>query len=219
MRIHRTKIDNPHPIPYNFAVPERTFYGRGILPLMAEKKLSPPLVDGDIEELRVGDKVLLSGTLYTARDAAHQRLVELTNQKKELPFDLKGQIIYYVGPTPAKPGKVIGSAGPTTAGRMDAFAPLLYSLGLKGTIGKGYRNREVREALKKYKAVYWVAVGGAAALLSRYIKKAEVIAFEDLGPEAIYKLTVENFPVIVANDGYGGDIFEEGIKHWAVKEA
>lgn len=176
------------------------------------RKLTPPLNDEVLESLRVGEKVLITGRIYTARDAAHKRFVDAINQGQPLPVDLRGQIIYYVGPTPAKPGHVIGSAGPTTSIRMDAYMEPLLKAGLKATIGKGYRSWGVVEMLKKYKAVYFMATGGAGALLSKKIKKAEVVAYEDLGPEAVYELTVEDFPVIVANDVYGGDLFEEGVK-------
>lgn len=155
---------------------------------------------------------MITGVLYTARDAAHKRLVELLDRGEALPFDLKGQIIYYVGPTPAKPGAVIGSAGPTTSGRMDAYATRLIELGLKGMVGKGARSPEVIESMKKHKAVYMAAVGGAAALIARSIKKAEIIAYEDLGPEAIRRLTVVDFPAIVVNDIYGGDLFVQGVE-------
>ncbi|MCX5726625.1 MAG: Fe-S-containing hydro-lyase [Candidatus Saganbacteria bacterium] len=185
---------------------------------MAEKKVSPPLTDKDIRSLRAGDKVLISGTIYTARDAAHQRLADAIKSKNPLPFNLSGQIIYYTGPAPAPKGKAIGSAGPTTSGRMDSFTPQLLSRGLKATIGKGNRSKEVKAALKKYKAVYFVATGGAGALLSKTIKSAKVIAYPELGPEAIYKLEVVNFPAIVANDSYGKDLFEEGIKKYRRKK-
>ncbi|MDP2688543.1 MAG: Fe-S-containing hydro-lyase [Deltaproteobacteria bacterium] len=175
-------------------------------------RITPPLADAAVEKLRAGDKVLITGVLYTARDAAHKRLVELLDRGEALPFDLKGQIIYYVGPTPAKPGAVIGSAGPTTSGRMDAYAPRLIELGLKGMVGKGARSPEVIESMKKHKAVYMAAVGGAAALIARSIKKAEIIAYEDLGPEAIRRLTVVDFPAIVVNDIYGGDLFVQGVE-------
>ena len=180
-------------------------------------RITPPLTDSDVEALRAGDRVLITGTIYTARDSAHKRLLALIEKGEELPFDLKGQFIYYVGPTPPKPGKVIGSAGPTTSGRMDAFAPKLFDLGLKGTIGKGQRSDEVLESLKKNKAVYMAAVGGAAALIARSIKKAEVIAYEDLGPEAIRKLEVEDFPVIVVNDCHGNDLFKAGVETYRKK--
>ena len=174
-------------------------------------RITPPLTDSDVERLKAGDKVLITGVLYTARDAAHKRLVELLDKGEELPFDPKGQIIYYVGPTPAKPGAVIGSAGPTTSGRMDAYAPRLLECGLKGMIGKGQRNDEVIEAIKQHKAVYMAAVGGAAALIAQSIKKCEIIAYEELGPEAIRRLEVEDFPAIVANDSSGGNLFSAGV--------
>jgi fumarate hydratase subunit beta len=178
---------------------------------MAEvKRISTPLTDEVIKNLQIGDKVLITGVIYTGRDAAHKRLVELIERGEEFPFDIKGQIIYYVGPTPPKPGKPVGSAGPTTSGRMDAYSPKLLEQGLKGMIGKGMRSQEVKDAIVKYKAVYLGATGGAGALLAKSIKKAEVIAYEDLGPEAIRCLEVEDFPAIVINDVYGGDLYQEG---------
>lgn len=177
-------------------------------------KIIPPLTNADVEKLRAGDKVLVTGVVYTARDAAHKRLIELLDKGGKLPFDVKGQIIYYVGPTPAKPGQVIGSAGPTTSGRMDAYSPRLLDMGLKGMIGKGARSKDVLEAMKRNKAVYFAAVGGAAALIARTIKKAEVVAYEDLGPEAIRRLEVENFPAIVVNDAFGGDLFAQGVEKY-----
>ncbi len=174
------------------------------------KRITTPLTDEIIEDLKVGDRVLLSGVVYTARDAAHKRMLEEYEKTGKLPFDIKGQVIYYVGPTPPKPGQVIGSAGPTTAYRMDKYTPKLHELGLKATIGKGFRTQPVKEALKKYKAVYFAAYGGTAALLSKHIVDVEIIAYEDLGTEAIRKLTFKDFPVIVANDIYGGDIFQQG---------
>lgn len=177
-------------------------------------RLTAPLTEEDTGRLRAGDKVLITGVMYTARDAAHKRLLELVDAGKELPFDLKGQIIYYVGPTPPKPGQVIGSAGPTTSGRMDAYTPQLLDLGLKACVGKGARSPEVRKSLEKNKAVYMAAVGGAAALIARSIKKAEIIAYEDLGPEAIRRLEVVDFPAIVVNDSVGGDLFAEGVKKY-----
>lgn len=182
---------------------------------MAEaRKLLTPLRDEDVGRLKAGDKVLLSGVIYTGRDAAHKRLTEQLGRGEDLPFDLKGAVIYYVGPAPAKPGAPIGPAGPTTSYRMDPYAPMLLERGLKGMIGKGNRNREVREAIQKYKAVYFIAIGGAAALVAKRIKHAEVIAYEDLGPEAVRRLEVEDFPVIVANDVHGGDIYAEGVKKY-----
>jgi fumarate hydratase subunit beta len=177
-------------------------------------KLTTPLSEKDLEKLKIGDKVLLNGIIYTGRDAAHKRLFDLIQQGKELPIDIKGQIIYFVGPSPAKPGQAIGSAGPTTSYRMDAFSPKLIELGLKGMIGKGNRAPEVIEAMKKYKAVYFGATGGAGALIAKSIKKAEVVAYEDLGPEAIRKLEVEDFPVVVINDTKGNDLYVEGAKKY-----
>ena len=173
-----------------------------------------PLDDRDVERLRAGDRVSINGTVYTARDAAHKRLFDLLEQGEELPFDVAGQVIYYVGPTPARPGAVIGAAGPTTAYRMDAYAPTLIAEGLKGMIGKGSRGENVIEALKRYKAVYFAATGGAGALISKRIKKVEMVAYEDLGTEAIRRLVVEDFPAIVANDMYGGDLYAEGLKKY-----
>lgn len=177
-------------------------------------KIHTPLEHKDIIKLHAGDRVKISGVIYTARDAAHMRLVELLHQGKELPFSLEGQIIYYVGPAPAKPGMVIGPAGPTTSYRMDSFSPELLKHGLKGMIGKGPRSNPVKEALKQYQGVYFAAIGGAAALISRTIKKSEVIAYPELGPEAIRKLLVEDFPAIVINDIYGNDLYEEGLKKY-----
>lgn len=181
---------------------------------MAEHHIETPVSDEVIEQLRAGDSVFITGYLFTGRDSAHKKLIELVEEEKELPLDVKGQIIYYVGPTPARPGKVIGSAGPTTSYRMDSFAPTLHKLGLKGTIGKGLRNEEVKDSLKQYKAVYLAAVGGAGALISQSIVEAEVIAYPELGPEAIRKVKVKEFPCIVINDMYGGDLYEEGKKEY-----
>ncbi|MGQ9693548.1 MAG: Fe-S-containing hydro-lyase [Thermodesulfobacteriota bacterium] len=178
-------------------------------------RLKTPLTDADVEKLKAGDKVLLNGVIYTGRDAAHKRLFDLLQEGKPLPIDLKGQVIYYVGPAPAKPGQAIGSAGPTTSGRMDAYSPKLMEVGLKGMIGKGMRQKEVVEAMKKYKAVYFAATGGAGALLAKAIKKAEIVAYEDLGPEAISRLEVEDFPVIVVNDIYGNDLYQQGMAKYA----
>ena len=179
------------------------------------KEVIPPLSDADIELLKAGDRVRITGVIYTGRDAAHARMLPLITNDEPLPFDVKGQIIYYTGPSPARPGMVIGSAGPTTGSRMDKYAPGLLALGLKGMMGKGSRSREVREALKKHKGVYFGAVGGAGAVLSKFIKKAEVIAYEDLATEAIRRLEVENFPAIVVNDCHGGDLYEDGMKAYA----
>jgi len=182
---------------------------------MAEPiKIKTPLTEEDVLKLKIGDSVLITGKICTARDAAHKRLYDLAIQGKALPIDLKGQIVYYAGPAPAKPGYVIGPAGPTTAGRCDVYTPILLSLGLKGMIGKGVRSKDVRDAMQKYKAVYFAATGGAAALISKNIKSVKVVAYEDLGPEAIRELEVENLPVIVANDAYGGDLYEEGMKKY-----
>ncbi len=166
-----------------------------------------PLDDALITDLCAGDLVSLSGTIYTARDAAHQRLMKLIEAGEELPFELEGQVIYYCGPSPAPPGRPIGAAGPTTAYRMDPFTPELHRLGLKGTIGKGNRSAEVRAALVRYCAVYFIAVGGAGALLADCVKSAEVVAYEDLGPEAIRRLEVVELPVIVGYDAHGGTAF------------
>ncbi len=182
---------------------------------MPQISLTTPLSDDVVEKLRIGQRVLFNGVIYTGRDAAHKKLVDLLDQGKELPFELKGQVIYYVGPSPAKPGQVIGSAGPTTSGRMDAYAPRLIALGLKGMIGKGKRIPEVIKAIKQYKSVYFAAVGGAAALIARSIKECSVVAYPELGPEAIHRLVVENFPVIVVNDTLGGDLYDEGVKIYA----
>jgi fumarate hydratase subunit beta len=181
---------------------------------MAEIKLKTPLRDEDVEKLKIGDKVILTGVIYTGRDAAHKRLFDLIEAGKELPIDVRGQVIYYVGPAPARPGKPIGSAGPTTSYRMDAYAPKLMELGLKGMIGKGNRGADVVEAMKKHKAIYFGATGGAGALLARSIKKAETVAYEDLGPEAIQRLEVEDFPVVVINDTKGNDLYVEGAKKY-----
>jgi fumarate hydratase subunit beta len=180
-----------------------------------EIRLTTPLSNEDVELLHIGDKVLLNGVLFTARDAAHKRLFELIVEGKELPIDIKGQVIYYVGPTPEKPGKLIGSAGPTTSYRMDPFSPKLIELGLKGMIGKGNRSQYVIEAMKKNKAVYFGATGGAGALLAKRIKSAEIVAYPDLGPEAIRKLVVEDFPVIVINDTKGNDLYQVGMQKYA----
>ena len=182
---------------------------------MAEYKMTTPLSDEDITKLKFGDIVYLSGVIYTARDAAHKRLVDLIDEGKELPFDLKGSVIYFVGPTPPKPGDPIGSAGPTTSYRMDSYSPILIKHGQKAMIGKGKRNQAVKDACKEHKAVYFGATGGAGALIAQRIKSAEVIAYPELGPEAIRRLEVEDFPVTVVNDSYGGDLYEEGRKKWA----
>ncbi len=172
-------------------------------------RLNTPLIAEELTGLHSGDSVLLSGVVYTARDAAHARLVELIRQGKPLPVDLAGQVLYYVGPTPAKPVDVIGSAGPTTSGRMDSFTPLLLEAGLKGMIGKGQRNQAVRDAIVEHRAVYFAATGGAAALLAKRIVSCEVVAYDDLGCEAIHRLEVKDLPLIVINDCHGGDFYRE----------
>ncbi|WP_027717265.1 Fe-S-containing hydro-lyase [Desulfovirgula thermocuniculi] len=182
---------------------------------MPQLRIFTPLTDEVVESLRIGQRVLLNGVIYTGRDAAHKKMVELLDKGEDLPIPLQGQVIYYVGPSPAKPGRVIGSAGPTTSGRMDAYAPRLIALGLKGMVGKGKRSPEVVEAMKKYKAVYFAAVGGAAALLARRVKSCRVVAYPELGPEAIHELVVEDLPVIVVNDVMGRDLYEEGVKIYA----
>lgn len=174
------------------------------------KIINTPLTEEAINGLKAGDRILLNGVIYTGRDVAHKRLVELIKKGEELPMDIRNQTIYYVGPCPAKPGQVIGSAGPTTSGRMDAYAPLLMEKGLKGMIGKGIRNQQVVDAIIKYNCVYFAAIGGAGALLAEAIKEAEIIAFPDLGAEAIYKLRVENFPVTVIIDNEGNDLYKIG---------
>lgn len=179
------------------------------------KDITTPLSDADAESLRAGDRVRITGVMYTARDAAHGRLFPLIEQGQPLPIDVKGAIIYYTGPSPARPGDVVGSIGPTTASRMDKFTPALLRLGLKGTIGKGYRGQPVKDALKQFKGVYFGAIGGAGAVLSRHIKKLEVVAYEDLGTEAIRRLEVEGFPAIVINDCHGGDLYQDGQKQYA----
>jgi fumarate hydratase subunit beta len=178
-------------------------------------RLTPPLTDKTVKNLVVGHLVLVSGVIYTARDSAHKRLVDLLDAGQELPVDFQGQILYYVGPSPARPGRVIGAAGPTTSTRMDVYTPTLLKLGLKAMIGKGKRSPEVIAALQEYTAVYLGATGGAGALISKCIKAAEVVAFPDLGPEAIHRLEVEDFPTIVINDCHGGDLYELGRREYA----
>jgi fumarate hydratase subunit beta len=181
------------------------------------KKIKLPLNEKTVSELRAGDRVLLSGVMYTARDAAHKRMIEALERGETLPFDIKGQTIYYVGPSPALPGRVIGSAGPTTSTRLDEYTPRLLAAGLKGMIGKGPRSAEVRDAMKKYRAVYLAAIGGAGALISRSIVKSEIIAYEPLGPEAVLRLEVKDFPATVINDIHGGDLYEEGRAEYRVE--
>lgn len=177
---------------------------------MADIKITTPLTKDVVKTLRAGDSCLISGVIYTARDAAHKRLCELLEAGKELPIELSDSIIYFVGPTPAKPGQAIGSAGPTTSYRMDAYSPALINRGLTGMIGKGKRGPEVIAAMEKHGAVYFGAIGGCGALLSRCIKKAEIVAYEDLGAEAIRRLEVEDFPVIVIIDSDGNNLYETG---------
>lgn len=174
------------------------------------KKVSLPLTDQALDGLRAGDEVRLSGVMYTARDAAHKRMFEALEQGKSLPFDIKGQTIYYMGPSPARPGQTIGAAGPTTSGRMDIYSPRLIAKGLKGMIGKGMRSPEVQDAIKRYKAVYFGAIGGTGALIAKSISKSEVIAYEELGTEAVHRLVVKDFPVTVINDIYGADLYRDG---------
>lgn len=176
---------------------------------MMEVKLTTPLKEEDIRKLKIGDSIYITGVIYVARDAAHKRMQEALERGEDLPFDIHNNIIYYMGPSPAREGRVIGSAGPTTATRMDKYTPQLLDLGLKGMIGKGKRAGEVKEAIVRNGAVYFAAVGGAGALLSKCIKESEVIAYEDLGAEAVRKLYVEDFPVIVVIDSTGADLYEK----------
>jgi fumarate hydratase subunit beta len=178
---------------------------------MAAKRIRTPLTDATVADLKAGDAVLITGRIYTGRDLAHARLVETIEQGGKLPFELAGAVIYYVGPSPAPPGRPIGSAGPTTSYRMDKYTPTLLAHGLKGMIGKGNRTPPVLDAIRQYKAVYFAAVGGAAALISKSIKAAEVIAYDELGPEAVRELVVEDFPAIVVNDISGRDLYDEGL--------
>lgn len=179
--------------------------------------LKTPLSIEDIEMLRSGDRVVISGIIYSARDTAHRRLLELIDAGKELPIPIEGQVIYYVGPSPARPGRAIGAAGPTTSYRMDAYTPRLLELGLKGMIGKGKRSTEVKKAIVRHKAVYMAATGGAGALMSRAIKHARIVAYEDLGPEAIRELEVDKLPAIVVNDIEGNDLYVEGQEKYKIK--
>jgi fumarate hydratase subunit beta len=177
--------------------------------------VTTPLSDADVASLKAGYRVRLWGVLYTARDAAHGRLLPLIEKGETLPIDVKGAIIYYTGPTPAQPGDVVGAVGPTTASRMDKFTPALLKLGLKGTMGKGYRGQPVKDALREHRGVYFGAIGGAGAVLSRHVKKLQIVAYEDLGTEAIRRLEVEAFPAIVINDCHGGDLYQDGQKQYA----
>ena len=185
---------------------------------MKTVELRTPLDEKQISKLESGDKVFLSGEIYTARDAAHKKLVALIEEGKELPFDIKGAVIYYVGPAPSKPGQVMNSAGPTTSYRMDVFTPILLEKGLRGTIGKGPRSMKVRDAMVKHGGVYFAAVGGAAAGIASTVKEAEVIAYEELGPEAIRRLVVERMPLFVVNDKCGNDLFEAGVAEYRREE-
>ena len=182
-----------------------------------DKYIKTPITDNTIKNLKTGDFVYISGIIYVARDAAHKRMQEMLEKGQGLPFELNNNIIYYMGPSPARQGRPIGSAGPTTSGRMDKYAPALLDLGLKGMIGKGKRSKEVKDALIRNKAIYFAAIGGAGALLSKSIIKSETIAFEDLGAEAVLKLEVENFPVIVVMDYEGNDLYETATKEYYVE--
>jgi fumarate hydratase subunit beta len=179
-----------------------------------EVRLQTPITDADVSELKIGDHVLLSGVIYTARDAAHNRMIATLDAGGELPIDIRGQLIYYVGPTPPRPGRSSGAFGPTTSMRMDPFTPPLLAAGLKACMGKGNRGPEVQEALKQYHAVYLMAVGGAGAMLSQFVKKIEVIAYEDLGTESLKRVEVEDFPAVVMDDCEGRDLLNEGRKQW-----
>jgi fumarate hydratase subunit beta len=179
--------------------------------------IKTPIDEKTVENLEAGDQVFITGVIYSARDAAHKRLVEALDKKEKLPLDIKNQIIYYMGPAPAKPGYATGSAGPTTSGRMDPYSPRLMEEGLKGMVGKGNRTQAVKDAMKKHKAVYFAAIGGAGALISKSIKKSEVIAYADLGAEAIRRLEVENFPATVINDVRGADLYEQGKAKYQIK--
>ena len=184
---------------------------------MATLNIKAPLDEETIKKLKAGDQVFITGVIYVGRDAAHKKLVDALDAGQPLPFDINGQTIYYMGPAPAKPGHPIGSAGPTTSGRMDAFSPRLMAEGLKGMIGKGFRTKEVKDAIKKYGAVYMAAIGGAGALISKSVKKSEIIAYPELGAEAILRLEVKDFPATVINDIHGGDLYEEGTAKYKKK--
>ena len=179
-----------------------------------EKRITTPLTLEKVKDLKAGDTVLISGTIYTSRDAGHKRFVDLLDKGESLPFDPKDQIIYYVGPTPTKPGHAFGSTGPTSSYRMDPYAPRLLEVGLRGMIGKGLRNEAVIESIKKNGGVYFAAIGGAAALIGKAVKKAEIIAYEDLGAEALRELQVEDLPVIVVIDSEGNNLYEQGQKEY-----
>jgi fumarate hydratase subunit beta len=181
------------------------------------KKITSPISPEVVESLGAGDQLLISGIIYVGRDAAHKRMVETLDKGEKLPFDIKGQTIYYMGPSPTKPGHVIGSAGPTTSGRMDVYTPRLLAAGLKAMIGKGLRTDKVKEAIKEYKAVYLASTGGAAALIAKAITKSDTIAYEELGPEALLRLEVKDFPAIVINDCKGGDLYQEGKANYRIQ--
>jgi fumarate hydratase subunit beta len=181
---------------------------------MEIKGITTPLTEDVIEKLKAGEKVFLSGYIYTARDSAHKRFIEELNKGGNLPIEIKDQVIYYCGPSPASPGKVIGSCGPTTSSRMDLYAPMLISMGLKGMIGKGKRSQPVKDAMRQYKSLYFGATGGAGALISKCVLSSEVIAYEELGPEAVMKLEVKDLPLFVINDIYGNDLYDAGMKKY-----
>jgi len=180
-----------------------------------EFEITPPLSDNVLETIHSGDRIFINGVIYTARDAAHSKMVKALDEGEDLPFDVSGQVLFYVGPTPARPGRPIGAVGPTTSYRMDPFSSRLMEVGIKGMIGKGPRGKEVREAMVKFKSIYCMATGGAAALLSKCITKAEVIGYEELGPEAVRRLEVQRLPVICINDIHGNDLYEQAQKDYA----
>ncbi|MBA4422637.1 MAG: fumarate hydratase [Syntrophus sp. (in: bacteria)] len=182
------------------------------------RAITLPLSDEVLKTLHTGDELLLTGVMYVGRDAAHKRMIETLEAGEALPVDLKGQVIYFMGPTPARPGKAVGSAGPTSSYRMDTYSPRLIAAGLKGMIGKGMRSGVVKKSMKKYKAVYLGAIGGAGALISRSIKKVDVVAYEDLGTEALRRIEVRDFPVTVVNDIYGGDLYQEGRSQYRIAD-
>jgi len=186
---------------------------------MIARTVKLPLEDDVVETLHTGDELLLTGVMYVGRDAAHKRMIETLESGEQLPVDLKGQVIYFMGPTPARPGKNVGSSGPTSSYRMDTYSPRLMAAGLKGMIGKGMRSREVREAMKKYGAVYFGAIGGAGALISRCIRRVAIVAYDDLGTEALRRIEVQDFPVTVVNDMYGGDLYEEGRSRYRIADS
>lgn len=181
------------------------------------KRIKLPLTEETIRDLQAGDNVLLSGVIYVARDAGHKRMVDALEKNQQLPFDVRGQTIYYMAPSPARPGEVIGAAGPTTSGRMDSYSLRLMEAGLKGMIGKGNRSKAVKEGIVKHRGVYFAAIGGAGALIAKSIQKSDVIAYADLGAEALLKLEVDDFPVTVINDIYGNDLYEEGKTKYRIK--